>query len=170
MANSLLTSTFIRFRDRLRGVAAGIIHDDTEADDVLHDAFCKLWTSARDISDEASALRLSYTTVRNSAIDSFRRQKSRPTVAVDNLADSPITDSDSDEQSEKEDLCCHLLELSRKILKEKHYRVFFMHDVENRSYPEIAETLELSQENVRAILSRARKTIREYYRKNKDYE
>lgn len=166
MAKSILTSTFIRFRERLRGVAAGITHDDCEAEDILHDAFCKLWAAHIDIDNELSALRMSYAAVRNSAIDSFRRKRSHPTVPVEWVPEGSLPRQQDTDETDKKEICDMVLLTSRKILKEKYYRVFFMHDVEGLSYDEIASSLELSQENVRTILSRARKMIREYYRKN----
>lgn len=166
MAKSPLTSVFTRFRERLHGLAAGIVKDDSEADDILHDVFCRLWAAHPDIENESSAFRISYTAVRNSAIDSLRRKRSHPIVPVDIIADSTQAGSFNVEEIEKRDMCRLLLSASRKILKENHYKIFIMHDVDNLSYDEISRRLELSPENVRTILSRARKTIREFYRKN----
>ena len=70
------------FRAKLRSMAAGIAGSE-EADDIIHDAFCRLWSRHPIIEDETEALKLSYTAVRNSAIDSYRRSTSRPTVSIE---------------------------------------------------------------------------------------
>lgn len=155
----------MRFRDSLRGVAAGITGNRDEAEDVLHDAFCKLWAGHRDIRTETEALKLSYTAVKRRAIDVVRVRNSHPSVSDDNLSEISA-DNVAPEDNDRVELYNSLLSLSRKVLKDKYYEIFIMHDVENLSYQEISESLGLTQENVRAYLSRARKTIREVYRRN----
>ena len=163
MKTDILTSTFMRFRARLHGVAAGIAGHDS-AEDVLHDAFCRLWSRHPDIGDESEAIKLSYTAVRNSAIDLFRSTRAHPTVAMDDVNEQP---TDEYESTEKEKVATYntVLRLSRQALNETQYTVFRLHDIEGVTYPEIAQSLGMTQENVRMTLSRARKAIRELYRK-----
>ncbi|MDE6061867.1 MAG: hypothetical protein K2G00_03800, partial [Duncaniella sp.] len=73
----ILTSTFITLRAKLRSIAGGIAGAD-EADDVIHDAFCRLWARHQAVGSETDAARLTYTAVRNSAIDSYRRRPANP--------------------------------------------------------------------------------------------
>lgn len=164
VTRSILTSTFLRLRDRLRGMAIGIVGSQEDADDVLNDAFCKLWIGHRDVEREIEAIKLSYTAVRNSAIDVVRYRKSHPVVPEEYLCDMSVN-MDSNEANDTKEICEVMLSLSRRVLNERQYRVFIMHDVDNMSYSEIASALGLNQDNVRAILSRARKAIREFYRK-----
>lgn len=158
-----MTSVFIRFRDKLRGMAARIVGSGEEADDALHDAFCKLWSSNRDVNSETDAIKLTYAAVRNSAIDMVRYRKSHPLIPED-YAPEFFSETGCDEDKEKEELCKALIAMSRKVLNERQYRIFILHDVENLSYPDIAVKLGLTQENVRTILSRARKVIKDIYR------
>lgn len=75
MEDNILTKTFQQLRLQLRRMAGSILGDDNEAEDALHDAFCRLWTSYKDINSETDARRLSYTLVYNTSIDSLRRSK-----------------------------------------------------------------------------------------------
>lgn len=159
---SVLTSTFIRWRNTLRRVASGIVGNDDDAEDVIHEAFCKLWEKRVEVENETSAFRLSYTAVRNSAIDAVRRSKVRPTIGLDSLPETSGQDSGSEETM---DTYNTVLAISRQALNERQYEIFRMHDIEGISYEEIAEELGMSQDNIRVILSRARKAIREIYRK-----
>ncbi|MDE5625337.1 MAG: sigma-70 family RNA polymerase sigma factor, partial [Muribaculaceae bacterium] len=68
-------------------------------------------------------------------------------------------------EREKEATYNIVLRLSRQALNETQYTVFRLHDIEGLTYPEIAQSLGMTQENVRMTLSRARKAIRELYRK-----
>ncbi len=161
VSTDILTSTFERLRLRLRGIAAGIA-GDIDADDALHDAFCGLWARHRDVESSVEAIKLSYEAVRNSAIDLRRRAKSHPMVYLDEggyAAESP-------EYAERERRITYqaVLELSRRVLSERQFEIFNLHDIEGVGYEEIAMRLSMSQESVRMALSRARKAIRELYR------
>lgn len=164
MATDILTSTFINIRTRLRSVAAGIAGIE-EADDVIHDAFCRLWSSHKAIADETQAMKLSYTAVRNSAIDALRRSQARPTVRIDESPQLSDTPEDAGDTREKEETYEAVVRLARRILNPRQFEVFELHDIRSLDYDEIAESLGMTPENVRVTLSRARKTIRDTYRK-----
>lgn len=163
IATDILTSTFITFRSRLSRVAAGIAGAD-EADDIIHDAFCRLWSRHPVIEDETQALKLSYTAVRNSAIDSYRRTAGRQTVPIEETVSAIETDNETDIQQERQDTYNAVIRLSRRVLNERQFEVFELHDIRGLGYEEVARTLGMTQENVRVTLSRARKIIREYYK------
>ena len=155
----------MRFRDKLRGMAMGIVGSPETADDVLHDAFCRLWLNHKAIKSETEAAKLTYRTVRNSAIDLQRRHTSHPSLSLEQVAELE-EEGEADKEKERHETYRTVLMLSKKVLNDKQQQVFFLHDVEGFSYPEVAERMNITQDNVRQILSRARKTIREIYRKN----
>lgn len=166
-ATDLLTSTFITFRARLSRVAAGIAGAD-EADDVIHDAFCRLWAHHPLVEDETQALKLSYTAVRNSAIDSYRRSSTRQTISIDDSGPLPETDDETALMRERQETYNTVIRLSQKVLNPRQFEVFELHDIKGLGYEEVAGILGMTQENVRMTLSRARKIIREYYKRNEN--
>ncbi len=145
-------------------MAAGIVGTD-DADDVIHDAFCRLWSRHTSVESETEAIKLSYTAVRNSAIDALRSSRSHPTVEIDESVQRLENDDEADSKAEKTATYEAVIRLSRRVLNERQFEVFRLHDIEGAGYDEIADLLGLSNENVRAILSRSRKIIRELYRK-----
>lgn len=153
----MLTSTFIGMRDRLRRVAASIVGEDA-AEDVVHDAFCKLWAANSLVADEIQASKLSYRVVRNAAIDELRRSTRSRESRLDEIPEQS-------EATESDDVYGAVLALARRHLTEKQFAIMQMHDIEGVGYEEIAAELAMTQENVRVTLSRARKTVRELYRK-----
>ncbi len=167
---TILTSTFISIRRRLQAVAAGIVGNDEEAEDVLHEAFCRLWTHHPDVADEVSAMKLSFTAVRNSAIDSLRRSQAHPQVPIETstaVADIP---DEPDVETEREATYRAVLKLSEEVLTPKQLAVFRLHDIEGKTFGEVADELGMTQEYVRVILSRSRKIIRDIYRKQQASE
>lgn len=164
MKQKELTSVFITLRERLRTFAARIVGTG-EAEDVVQDAFIKLWANHPAVKDELSATRLAFTTVRNSAIDNLRHRDSHPTDSIgDSPLESQLSDSaDVEYDSRPEDLTKAVINLSMRILKGRQREVFELHDLAGWDYDEIAQHLAMTPENVRMTLSRARKAIREMY-------
>ena len=166
MSTDILTSTFLRLRARLRGMAAGIA-GNSDADDILHDAFCRLWLRNSDVRTEVEAMKLSYTAVRNSAIDVRRRTAAHGMMSIDDEC-CQLRDCAWYDQPEADSMATYrtVVELARRRLPERQFAVFRMHDIDGIGYEEIAVTLSITQENVRMTLSRARKTLRELSRKS----
>lgn len=145
-------------------MAAGIVGAD-DADDVIHDAFCRLWSRHASIGSETEAIKLSYTAVRNSAIDALRSARSHPTVEIDESVNMIENDDEAGSKAEKAATYDAVVRLSREALTERQFEIFRLHDIEGAGYDEIASALGITNENVRTILSRSRKIIRELYRK-----
>lgn len=70
MENNVLT-IFTRIRQRLHTTARSIAGEDN-ADDVLQDAFCKLWTLKNMPPDQQQTERIAATIVKNVSIDYLR--------------------------------------------------------------------------------------------------
>ncbi len=165
MRQSILTSTFITLRHRLRQFAAGIVGDGDEAEDVVHDAFCRLWNAHPEVKDEVSARRLSYTAVRNMAIDAVRHSRSHPHVSMDPSQGSfDLTDEESPNENERLEIYRAVVRLSEKHLSPRQFEIFRLHDIQGLTYAEVADELGTTPEYVRVTLSRVRKTIRDLYR------
>ena len=99
MSDETLVSTFERLRSRLLGLAGRLLRDDEEAQDVLQDAFCQLWTHYRDVSSPKVIEALSMTTVRNLSISTLRHKID----AVDLEASSTVCESDESIQEDPRD-------------------------------------------------------------------
>lgn len=168
MSLNPLTKTFTSFRDRLKSVAAGIAGRE-QADDVVHEAFCRLWERHVKVDNETEALKLSITVVKHFAIDVVRRENAHPSESFNDNFDIA---SDENEGRENSDAVYDaVVRMSEKVLSPKQFEVFRMHDIEGLSYLETAQRAGVTEANARMILSRARKVIRDIYRKQEnDYE
>ena len=153
----------MRFRATLEGVAARIV-GSYDAEDVIHDAFCRLWSKHPCVRDESEAIKLTYTAVRNLAIDRYRAAGTKQTVPIDKCHETQVDGNETQKAKERQQTYEAVIRLSRKTLNENQYTIFRLHDIEGISYPEIARKTGMSPENVRMTLSRARKAIRERYR------
>lgn len=157
MANNSLISIFSNLRQRLR-LTAGNIAGQESADDALQDAFCKLWTHPKIPDDEQQLEKIAMTTVKNISID-YQRQSSRhPSAQL-----SGTERIEADDGKETEERFKQVKRIIESQLNEMQRRVLWMRDYEDYSFADIAEELGTSEVNVRKILSRARKTVRDIY-------
>ncbi len=158
MKRDKVVSIFTHLHQRLHTTARNIAGDDN-ADDILQDAFCKLWTLKNLPSDQQQTEKIASTIVRNVSID-YRRSAERKTQSSIDKADT--------EKSQDNDIrelfvtVKHIIELQ---LSDMQRQVLWMRDYEGYSFAEVAEKMCITEENARQILSRARKTIRETYKR-----
>lgn len=156
MENNVLT-IFTRIRQRLHITARSIAGEDN-ADDVLQDAFCKLWTLKNMPPDQQQTERIAATIVKNVSIDYLRSaQRSAQSDAVCGATD----DAKEQDMRERFDAVKRIVEMQ---LSATQRRVLWMRDYEGYSFAEIAAAVDMTEENVRQTLSRARKLIRETYK------
>lgn len=166
MDNTDLTRIFTTMRSRLRLTAARIA-GEADADDALQEAFLGLWSRGKKSESDSNAEALSLTAVRNRSIDMARQHKTR---AASELNEATLaTPSAADSEATRQELFVHVRQIIEQELPERQREVLWMRDYEQLSFAEIAEQLNLSEANVRQILSRARRQVRQIY-KEKQYE
>lgn len=159
MTHDELTSTFIELRDRLRHSAAAILHSDTEADDVLQDAFVKSWQgdAARDTGHRRATLVVA---VRNLCIDRIRRRQTTVSGTISDTAATCDPAADLESRQKLDEVMAYI----HGNLSDLHRRVFEMYVIDDMDYDDIAASLGISVETARTCVSRARKKIRERFK------
>lgn len=151
-------------------LALKILGDPQDAEDVLQETFIKALSALPTFEGRSSLSTWLYRIAVNEALMLLRRRKPE-TLLTDN-------DGDEDESGESEsayliDWCClpeeellsdeaqRFLDKAIAQLPENLRLVFWLRDVEGLSIKETAETLGLSETNVKTRLLRARLKLRE---------
>ena len=150
----ILTETYQRIRERLRAGAGKMLSDAEAAEDALQDAFVRLWGRYQ-VRSEREAEALLTRTVRNVSIDQLRKRKTVPLVA--DLPEEVGENREALFRRVEEMVETELTDLQKLIIRKYEY--------ESVTLEKIAEELGMQPPAVRMQLSRARKTIREQYRK-----
>ena len=163
-----LIMTFTKLRKGFLRLASRILPNEEDANDALQDAFCKLWTRRDQIHSSQEAEALAVTTIRNLCIDQVRKEKVQ-VVELDTERDSKPTET-IEERIEKEELFLEVEEMINRQLSPVQQLILRKKEYEEESIEEIAKELNMQQAAVRMQLSRARKTIRECYRKRHNHE
>jgi RNA polymerase sigma-70 factor, ECF subfamily len=158
-----------RHNRRLYRVARTMMQDESEAEDVVQEAYLHAFAALAGFRGESSlSTWLTRITV-NEALG--RKRRRRPTVGLEvvetlqestaQIIDFPTMTSSDPERSAAQHEIRRLLELAIDKLPEPFRLVFVMRDVEDLSIEETASLLGIRPETVKTRLHRARRMLRE---------
>ena len=162
MSKDILTTVFTSLRKSFLKQAQRILPSEEDAEDVVQDAFCKLWRSDYPMKTENEAEALAHTTIRNLCLDERRKQELRPQFSLDPERDTTLQRSVQDE-IEIQERFQQVESIIESELTLSEQRVMHLKEYEGHSVEEIAQIMNLTEAAVRMKLSRARKRIRTVY-------
>ena len=156
---------FLRFSGLVFRYAFAVTGDRQDAEDIVQEVFEKLWKMREMLTvvenDEAYVVSIA----RNSSLDRLRKH-SRHRMTTLTPAMEPGDDGEVLSRLEaKEQL--QALEQMLTTLPANQQTVIRLRHFANQPFPEIATAMQLTEMNVRQLLSRARRTLKE---KMKKYE
>lgn len=167
MDTESLKKEYLPFHRKLYRIAYRLLENEADAEDLVQEAYLKLWDKRDGLTVISNPEAFSVTLVKNMCFDllrSGRYSQNRQMVELNNIQDYPSTDSfEAREQARQ----------VRSIitrLPEQQQKVVMLRDIKECSYEEIEHITGLSPVNIRVLLSRARKKIREQFNKLNDYE
>jgi RNA polymerase sigma-70 factor (ECF subfamily) len=140
-----------------------------EAEDVVQETMIKVW-NRRDRWEELESIEAFCLTIcRNIAIDKMRKMENQnQSLADEHDAPDQSYASNPEEQAMQQDR----IQLVRRLidnLPEKQRSVMQLRDIEGKSYKEIAQVLDISEEQVKINIFRARQTIRQKFIETEKY-
>ncbi len=149
---------------KLYSQACRILGDREESEDAVQEVFVRLWKMKMKLDEYASVEALAVTMVKNYCIDQLRKRKfidQGGETAMTGLYDSAPSPQELIERQEATDIMIRIIE----ELPEQYREVIRMRDIEELSFEEIAEITGQNINNLRVSLSRARKNVRDEFRK-----
>jgi RNA polymerase sigma-70 factor (ECF subfamily) len=149
------------YQDQAWTLARYLLKDSAEAEDACQEAFVKLWRNQERIDPERIRPWLMKVT-RNVCLDRLRRRRpteewqdwQQPDDGTVAIQPGPLQDLQQHELGE-------WLKHSINGLSEPYRSLVVLRDVQQHSYEEVANVLELSLAQVKVYLHRARKQLRE---------
>lgn len=130
------------------------VKDRDAAEDVLQNVFERSFEREAELQQHPNLVGWLVKSLKNEAMMYYR--KSGQTLALDGLEEVPLQESVPEEVEDRVSQVMLLL----KNLPLKQQEIFQLREVEGLSYEEIADYLEISLEQVKVNLHRARKSIR----------
>lgn len=158
---------YLPLHPKLYRIAYAIVENKADAEDILQEAYCKLWNKREELEEILNAEAFCVTLVKNLCLDYLRsprvnREKEALEVVV------IATDSSPEKEIEAQDDIRHIQGLIDQ-LPENQKQVIRLRGIEDCSFEEIEQLTGLSASNIRTLLSRARKFIREKLEKSNSY-
>lgn len=150
---------FERFAPRLFAVSLRYARSRAEAEDLLQDAFIKIFDNIEKFEGKGSFEGWMRRIVVNTALKNYSRIRfQRESVGIETLPEQDIPPSVLSQLSEQE-----LLQLIEK-LPEGYRLVFNLVAIEGYTHAEVAKMLHIEESTSRSQLTKARQTLQRYLR------
>ena len=154
-------------KDKLYRLALHITFDSAEAEDVVQDTMIKVWNKREDWEEIDSMEAFCLTIARNLAIDRSQKAEAQNVELIPET--QQLTDAATPDRKLERDEQLGLVKKLMDELPEKQRSIMLLRDVEEKSYKEIAEILQLTEEQVKVNLFRARQKIKFRYNEIQNY-
>ena len=160
-------NNILPLKDKLFRVALRITFDRAEAEDVVQDTMVRVWNKRDEWSQLESIEAYCLTVCRNLAIDRSQKKEAQNEQLTPELEQTVIASGPYDQlvNQERMDLIHQLI----NELPEKQRVIMQLRDIEGKSYKEISDVLQLTEEQVKVNLFRARQKIKQRYTDIENY-
>jgi RNA polymerase sigma factor (sigma-70 family) len=169
MTQAFFQNSILPLQHKLYRFALRITGHTQEAEDVVQEVLEKVWSSSE---TQTSAVQnweaWCMTLTRNKSLDKSRAFTNRRTAPLDGLQERPAAVPNPAQGAEASDTVAQIKKLMQQ-LPEKQRLVMHLRDVEEHTYEEIAEVLNISLDDVKINLHRARKKLRDYWMKHEQH-
>ena len=154
-------------KDKLFRLALRITFDRAEAEDVVQDTMIRVWNKREEWTQFGSIEAYCLTVAKNLAIDRSQKKEAQ------NVELTPEMEEDSEISGPYDQLVNNerMSIIHRLIneLPEKQRLIMQLRDIEGESYKEIAKILNLTEEQVKVNLFRARQKVKQRYLEIDEY-
>ncbi|WP_460639044.1 RNA polymerase sigma factor [Larkinella harenae] len=157
-------AAFAALYDRYKGVlylhAYRMLDNGDDANDILQELFTTLWLRRKELVFTGSVSAYLYQSVRNRVLDVIAHQKVTAKY-IDSLNQFIETDEYSTDQQVREQELSQLIEQEVARLPAKMREIFELSRINQLSYKEIAEALNISDKTVKKQVNNALRILRQ---------
>lgn len=155
-------------KNELFRLALRITLNRVEAEDIVQDTLIKVWNCRYEWENIDSIEAFSLTVCRNLSLDRIKKKENNNDSLEDVKVAEPLASSNPQDRMIEEDKIS-LVKQIVDALPEKQRSCMQLRDFEGKAYKEIAEILEISEEQVKVNIFRARQTVKQKYLKLDNY-
>ena len=159
MDGSHFKRIFLPFHGKLYRVAVRFLGNQSDAEDMVQETYIKLWQKRHELEALINPESFAVTVLKNSCLDFLRKVKPHQ-ISLSEFqipATAPVA-----EQIEKKEALGYIQKIMQK-LPFKQQQVVEMKIWNNLSDNEIEQRTGLTKGNIKVMVSRARKTIKNHY-------
>lgn len=170
MKNISFKNDVLPLKNKLYRLALRITLNNAEAEDVVQETMIKIWNRREQWNEIESMESFCMTVCRNLSLDRNRKAGNDNESLDEGGSDTPDLSyaSNPEEQAIDNDSVDIVKKLINR-LPEKQRTVIQLRDMEGKSYKEISKIMEISEEQVKVSLFRARQTIKKKFSETDSY-
>ena len=152
----------LRYRDRLLNFINTFTHDLTSAEDLVQDAFLKVYQKKDSYREIAKFSTWLYTIAANLAKTELRKIKRRQTYSISDLSSDDRefvihrAEEQSFEQVEDTSVSSSILQESLTEIDDEFKNIIILRDIQELSYDEISKILQIPLGTVKSRINRGR--------------
>lgn len=165
MNNDEFKRRFLSFHSLIYRISYSILENRDDADDVTQEVYIKLWERRNNLGDVRNDEAFVVTMTKNMSIDLLRNNQ-RKTTSIIESKDLAFESGEEERLYARDELsnvmkCMHTLpKTQQQAIRLRHFA--------DMSIQEIAMATEQTETNVRQLLSRARRAMKEILNKNEN--
>lgn len=146
-------------KDELFRWVYGMMLSQMEAEDVVEDALVRVWEKREQLQEVDNLRAYCFRVCKNLALDRMGAANKKWVERQETMADLPSDELSPLEKVARKDRMV-LIEQTLRKMNDKARRIFWLREVEEKSYAEIAEEMKVSQADVKVNLHRTRKHLK----------
>ncbi len=156
------TTDILPLKNQLYRLALRITLNHQEAEDIVQDTLVKVWSRRESLEEIESIEAYSMTICRNLALDHLKKHENMNLSLDGMVLEKPDIEDDPLQKLAQQDNIDRIRNLMN-AMPEKQRTCMQLRDFEGKSYKEIANILDISEEQVKINIFRARKNIKENF-------
>lgn len=165
MKNVNFRNDILPLKNVLYRLALRITMSHEDAEDIVQDTLMKVWNRRESLQGVENIEAYTMTICRNLALDKMKRADQENVPLEDDTMVSGRTPADRMIQQDRITLVRKLINL----LPEKQRSAMQLRDIEGKSYKEIAQILQITEEQVKVNIFRARQTVKQRFKEAEQY-
>ena len=154
-------------KDKLFRLALRITFDRAEAEDVVQDTMIRVWNKRDEWTQFGSIEAYCLTVAKNLAIDRSQKKEAQNVELTPEMEEESEISGPYDQLVNNERMS--IIHRLINELPEKQRLIMQLRDIEGESYKEIAKILNLTEEQVKVNLFRARQKVKQRYLEIDEY-
>jgi RNA polymerase sigma factor (sigma-70 family) len=155
----------VPYRDKIYRFVLRMVKNEFDAEDIMQELAIKIWKYREKFSKLDNKEAWSMTVARNLAIDKIRNQNKRRHMDIEDAYDLSDSNKNPHEQLASNDTMNILRDYMNK-LPENQRSTLHLREIEGMTYNEIADICDMSLEQVKSNIFRARRALKEMLEKS----
>ena len=163
MSNEEFKKRFLSFHSLIYRISYRILENGDDADDIAQEVYIKLWEQMNNLESIRNDEAFVVTLTKNLSIDWLRKNHRKTTSVIDNK--DIRCENREEERMDARDELSNLMKCMSALPKTQQEVIRLRHFAD-LSIREIAEATRQTETNIRQLLSRARRTMKEKLNRN----